>query len=209
MDPASTATSPLTGNQPASRTSQGHEQDVSDADLVAAATAGDHQAFAALWDRHAPRLYHLLLRLAGNADLAAELLQDVTVHAWQRLDRFAGRSSFGTWLWSLGRNRALDVLRRRQPTPWDQATLQAPASADGAGEALMRDEQHRLLHRALAQLSVEDREIMILRDFQDYDYQTIADTLDCPLGTVKSRLARARARLRELLAPYLSAEDLA
>jgi RNA polymerase sigma-70 factor (ECF subfamily) len=147
--------------------------------------------------------------MAGNQETANDPFQDVLFHVWQRLDQFAGKSAFGTWLWSVGRNRALDQLRKRQPLAIDPSTIQAAAVSDYDSSGIGRDERQQLLHQALATLPDEAREIIILRDFQDHDYPSIANMLGIAEGTVKSRLSRARASLRKALEPHLKAEDLA
>ena len=201
---------PSVGNKTSERPSQGHGDPAAttaDQDLVAASIAGDDSAFEQLVQIHGPRLYQLVLRMAGDAELANDLFQDVLFHAWQRLDQFSGKSALSTWLWSVGRNRALDQLRKRRPQTIDPQHLVAEAPSDG-NDPLQQTEQQHLLHRALASLSDDAREIIILRDFQDEDYAHIAETLDIPEGTVKSRLSRARAQLRSALSPYIRAEDL-
>lgn len=195
------------GNARLSPASQGHaDASPADWDLVCAAREGDRGAFEVLVQRHAPRLYHLLRRMAANEEQAADLLQEVLIHVWQRLDRFSGQSAFATWLWSVGRNRALDLLRRQQPRLRGVEDLDQAAGASPS-DSLVAAERHQLLHRALQELPAEQREIIILRDFQDLDYASIASALGTAEGTVKSRLSRARAALRELLRPHLGGED--
>ena len=146
--------------------------------------------------------------MAGNQETANDLFREVVFHVWQLLDQFAGTSAFGTWLWSVGRNRALDQLRKRQPQTIDPQHIEEQPLPSNSSNSIEQAERHALLHQAIARLPEDAREIIILRDFQNYDYPSIAEILDIAEGTVKSRLSRARAQLRTLLGPYLTAEDL-
>lgn len=174
--------------------------------VVARVRAGDAEAYAELVDRYGDRLYSMLLHLAGgDAEQAGEFVQEAFVRAYERLDRFAGDSSFYTWLYRLARNRAIDLLAKKRPTAVERPGLEA--AADGAGScsgagpqrALERAELRDQVHAGLARLPVEQREIILLRDFDGHDYAAIAGLLDLTVGTVKSRLNRARAALRDEL----------
>ncbi|MDA3963683.1 MAG: sigma-70 family RNA polymerase sigma factor [Planctomycetota bacterium] len=172
--------------------------------LVDAVRAGDASAYAELVDRYGERLYHTLLHMAaGDGELAAEFVQEAFVRAFERLDRFAGESSFYTWLYRLARNRAIDLLAKKRPKSMDRPGLEAQGDANKQGSgphhSIERTELQLHVQAALHRLPTEQREIIILRDFDDLDYATIADQLDLAVGTVKSRLNRARAALREQL----------
>jgi RNA polymerase sigma-70 factor (ECF subfamily) len=184
--------------------SDGHEtQDAAgDLNLVVAARRGDHQAFAALVDRCGVMVHAMLLHLVnGNRELAEELLQDAFVRAWERLDRFDGGCRFSTWMWRLARNRALDRLAKKRPEAMGEHLEQVAGGAPGrAAEGLERDESRQAVQRALAQLEPDDRALILARDFAGHDYETLAQDYEVPVGTIKSRLHRARAALRSLLA---------
>jgi len=172
-----------------------------DAILVARVRSGDGTAYAVLVDRYGHRLHAMLLHLAaGDAELAGEFTQEAFVRAFANLDQFAGRSGFYTWLWRLARNRAIDLLARKRPQATDLSTLQPSSNAAAPGARLEQDELRAGVQRALARLPIDSREIIVLREFDQLDYAEIADVLDLAEGTVKSRLNRARAALRELLA---------
>lgn len=204
------------GNQLLPAASKGYAPgDISSDDgiLVSAARHGDGEAYARLLERHSPRIYTMLLHVAnGDHQLAAELVQEAFSRAWERLDQFHGECAFSTWLWRLARNRAIDILRRKRPQAMSPEILaqHAGASADHQGgcHPIERQEQREMVQQALAQLPEDSRELLLMRDFAGHDYATIAATLEVPLGTVKSRIARARGALREHLAGRLSAEDV-
>jgi RNA polymerase sigma-70 factor (ECF subfamily) len=215
---ASLAANPA--NQSPAQASKGHAAAPApsgisdDRDLARRAAAGDANAYADLVDRYGGRLHAMLLNLAhGDHDLAAEFTQEAFVRAWERLDQFQGGSSFYTWIYRLARNRALDLLDRKRPARLavdaDGGTRDdAPAGTAAPGDAMVREEQRGLVQAALKTLPAASREILLLRDFENLDYAAIADLLELPVGTVKSRISRARGELRDALAGRIGAEDL-
>lgn len=191
------------GNCDASAPSNHHGDTVLDQDarIVAAVRSGEHDAFADLVDRHGDRLYASLYHLANrDPDVAAELTQEAFIRAFERLDRFAGHSTFFTWLYRLARNRALDLLTRRRPQALDDSILANTAVDERRPDAgLEQHETTAQVQAALARLEPWQREIILLRDFDDLGYPAIAAALEIAEGTVKSRLNRARQALRQAL----------
>lgn len=178
--------------------------------LVDRVRAGDVGAYDLLVARYADRIHAMLRNLVGgDADAAAELTQEAFVRAFSRLDQFAGGSSFYTWLWRLARNRALDLLARRRPRSADLQEGAWAADAPAPGDRMAGEELRAAVRAALGRLPAEQREILLLREFDGLDYQQIAEALDVPEGTVKSRLNRARAALRAALEGRIVAEDIA
>lgn len=197
---------PISGNAGAHLPSKEHGDDRV---LVERVRAGDGAAYAELVDRYGGRLHAMLLHLAGgDHDLAAEFTQEAFVRAYANLDQFAGASSFYTWIWRLARNRALDLLERKRARNVDLESLGAIAADAGPGAALEGSEQRDAVRRALDDLPADQREILLLREFDGLDYVDIATALDLPEGTVKSRLNRARAALRERLCGVIAPEDV-
>lgn len=180
-----------------------------DHELVARLRAGDAAAAGIIVDQYAPRLHAMLLHLCqGDAEQAAEFTQEAFARAWERLDQFAGDSAFYTWLYRLARNRAIDLLAKRRPRAMALDHTSGISSDATPSQATMRAELVAAVQAALQRLPVEMREIILLRDFDQLDYEAIADALGIAVGTVKSRLSRARAALRETLAGHISVEDL-
>ncbi len=178
-----------------------------DAALVAAAVAGERQAFAALVERHQTRVLALLERLTGCHEQARDLAQETFVSAYRKLASFEHRSAFSTWLHRIACNHAAAAGRRRRPV----ASLDAPPAPGRpavAPVARVADVSARLEHEdlarqiaaALGRLDGRYREVVVLCDMQGAGYEEIAATLDIPLGTVRSRLHRGRLELRRLLA---------
>jgi len=179
-----------------------------DAVLVARAKRHDAAAVTALVLRYQDRLYNVMCRMCRDPDDALDLTQSTFVKALQSLPRFEGRAGFYTWLFRIAMNLAISHRRReRRPTlslsrmEGADAGPPQPRSALETDPARIteRDEMHRRLERALAELDEEFRAAVVLKDVEELDYATIAEILDVPVGTVKSRIHRGRMLLRRAL----------
>jgi len=184
-----------------------------DAPLIAATLAGDSAAFGQLVGLYQDRLYNSLLRVVGSAEDAGDIVQDAFVQAYVKLDTFRGSSAFYTWLYRIAFNLAMSHVRRgRKTTSLDDMKLSVGSEAvDGQPPpeaSLEQREQVEMVHAALAELSTEYRTILVLREIDGCRYEEIANILDMPVGTVRSRLFRARLALREELAPRLHVERI-
>lgn len=190
-----------------------HSSGTSDQELIAAVLGGQQQAFGELVTRYQDRLFNSISRLVRCETLAADVVQDAFVLAWRKLDRFGGRSAFYTWLFRIARNQAISRLRSARPAVSLDALEEAAGpglaqSREGpAGAALEREENRMLLEQALDRLSEEHRTILVLRELEDMDYEQISEVLECPVGTVRSRLFRARLQLRGELMRTVSSGD--
>ena len=159
--------------------------------LVQAAAGGDRAALDTLLRRHYDRIFAVCRRITGNDADAADAAQDALISIVRSIGRFDGRSSFSTWAYRIATNASLDELRRRR---------RRPALVDpDAGPRVEAVADRMALDAALAQVPETFRVPLVLRDVADLDYAEIAESLDLPLGTVKSRIARGRAALAELL----------
>lgn len=176
---------------------------------VARARAGDTAAFAALVRRHQDRVFGFILRMLDARDEAMELTQDVFVKAWQALPAWRPEARFSTWLLQIARNAALDQLRRRrliQFAPLDDG-MDVADTAPGPEARYASRQRQALLEHALQQIAAEHREILLLREVEDLSYGELAAVLGIAEGTVKSRLARARAALLEHFRPSAGVHD--
>jgi RNA polymerase sigma-70 factor (ECF subfamily) len=169
--------------------------------LIRRAQAGDVDAFEILYSEHSPRIYALCLRLmAGDTSDATELLQDVFIKAWRRLDTFRGDSAFASWLHRLTVNTMLENTRsegRRtaRVLPMEDTSRLAGA-VRASGIELKMD-----MENAIASLPKGARLAFVLHDVEGYQHQEIAEQLSVTVGTVKAQLHRARRLLRERLEP--------
>jgi RNA polymerase sigma-70 factor, ECF subfamily len=175
-----------------------------DLQLIDETLAGRREAFGELVLRHQNRLYTTLVHVTGSAAEAEDVVQEAFVQAFLKLSTFQGTSSFYTWLYRIAFNFAVSRRRRRRPelSVDEHRELGGPEPIDGqleACEQLERDEGVQRVRAAMAQLSDEHRTILILREMEGCCYETIAELLGLPVGTVRSRIHRARSQLREIL----------
>lgn len=178
--------------------------------LIEACRAGQTEAFGVLVRRYQDRLYPTLLRLTGRAEDASDLLQDAFLRAYERLDRFGGESSFYTWIYRIAVNLALSDRRRRKvagrsPLPLSE---DGPEPADDPSQSdptlpLERAEREGLIQAALDGLHPDHRAVVVMNHLDGLRYEEIAEMLQIPVGTVRSRLHRAREILRDRLAAIL------
>ena len=180
----------------------GQDDAPSDDELLAAHVSGDPAAFAVLVRRHQDRLWGVATRTLRDREAAADALQDALVKAHRGAAGFRGDAAVSTWLHRIVVNACLDQLRRGAARPVSAAEPAVLERADlrTAGADLGDDVARRVdVERALAALPVEQRAALVLVDLLGHDVETAASILDCPVGTVKSRCARGRARLAPLL----------
>lgn len=176
-------------------------------DLIQRSRAGDLDAFNVLVERHQRGLYNLCLRMLGSVPSAEDATQEAFLAAYLHLGSFRG-GSFRAWLYRIGANACHDEMRRRRSRPavslesgaqGGVSPVQIPDRGPSPLERLEQEESAAVIQRALDALPADQRLAAILCDVQGLDYKDIAVVMGVPLGTVKSRIARARARLRDLL----------
>ncbi len=177
-------------------------------ELIHSARKGDSMAFGELMQAHQDKIYTLCYRMTGNAEDAADLTQEVFLSAWRSLSRFQEQSSFGTWVYRMATNASIDFLRREKRRQVLSMTMEEDSEERQAQVPDERYSPHRLLEQkearqavadALAALSPEHRQVLVLREMEGLSYQEIGQLLDLEEGTVKSRIARARLALRDFL----------
>jgi RNA polymerase sigma-70 factor (ECF subfamily) len=168
-----------------------------DSALVARCLEGESSAFEPIVERYQRPLFNLALRMTGRHDEALDATQNAFVSAYTHLGTFDPKQRFFSWIYRILKNECLNVLRKRRemgPLPVDIP------SPDGPADGLERHERQAAIKAALLELTVEYREVILLRHFTELSYEEIASTLDIPVKTVKSRLYSARQRLAALLA---------
>jgi RNA polymerase sigma-70 factor (ECF subfamily) len=164
-----------------------------DARLIEQVAGGDETAFRTLYERYSERTLRYAYTLLRNRHLAEDVVQDTMVAVWKGADRFSGRSKVSTWIFGIARNKALDLLRReKRGARVPELKLVSPDPAPG----IERDENVRT---ALETLSTDHREVVFLTFYEGLSYGEIAQLLDIPEGTVKSRMFHAKKRLAEVL----------
>lgn len=189
----------------------------SETELIRASSEGDADAFDRLVEAHYRSVYNTAYRMLRTPGAAADATQATFVRVWEALSSFRGDASFSTWLYRITMNVCLDELRRRKNQPL--SLTEEDDDGEPAGERDMPDlsdepagtaeqrELQKLVHEAIARLSEDFRAVIVLYDLRGMAYQEISEVLDIPLGTVKSRLNRARAALREEMEPWAELFD--
>ena len=183
---------------------------MSEEQLIRRAQQGDNDAFEKLLLLHQKKVYNLCLRMSANADDALDLSQEAFIKAWRSIGQYQFEASFSTWLFRLTSNVCIDHLRRKKRRQEISLTetyedseegteLNVPDSQPLPEQQAITEEAKQELSRAMEKLSAEHREILQLRVVEDLPYEQIADILGVRVGTVKSRLARARLSLRKIL----------
>ncbi|MFI6600607.1 RNA polymerase sigma factor [Nonomuraea sp. NPDC050536] len=172
--------------------------DGNDRDLLARISQGDTAALTALYERFGDRLYAFLCRLARDEGTAEEILQDTLFAVWRSAGAYQGWSSVSTWLFGVARRQAYNRLRG-EPPPVAAEPRDLAEPVPGPEERALEDDW---LQGALAMLPLAHREVVVLHFLCDLGYPEIAEVLDIPLGTVKSRVHHARAKLRECLGEH-------
>ncbi len=186
---------------------------VADQDIVERVIAGDTDSFSILVDRYQDRIYSAVLNYVSNPDDAVDVAQEAFVKAYTKLATFNRSSAFYTWIYRIALNAAVDFLRKKKSRPADslddarysQAGVE-PVSKDPASDpekVLVRSDNRRALREAIARLSDKLRSVIVLHDVEGLSQEEVAEILQVPIGTVKSRASRARMELRHLLSKQL------
>jgi RNA polymerase sigma-70 factor (ECF subfamily) len=175
-----------------------------DAQLIEESLRGDAQSFGELVRKYQDRLFNTVVHVAGQREEAEDVVQEAFVQAFLKLKSFQRQSAFYTWLYRIAFNVAISRRRRRKAeTSIEQHREAAGVEPMDDGEApddrLLREERAELVSGALQRLTDEHRAILVLREMEGCCYETIAEILDLPVGTVRSRLHRARLQLRDEL----------
>ena len=183
---------------------------MNDRELAERAKQGDQEAFERLVLNNQNRVYTLALRLVNDREEAADLAQEAFVKAWQGLGSFQGESSFATWIYRLTTNACIDWLRKQKRREAVEPAVSLDDEDSGWAEPagwdqdpqlqLERRELGQALARALDRLPEWQRRVLTLRELSGLSYQEIGEALELDLGTVKSRISRARLTLRKILA---------
>lgn len=183
-----------------------------DAELIEQTLAGRSAAFGLLVRKYQNRLYNVVLHVVGNVEDAEDVVQEAFVQAYLKLGGFERKSAFYTWLYQIAFHAAIDRTRSRRRGPTRTAGNLGDLSevmdrGEGPTERLDRQERQQQVRQALDQLDEDHRAVLVLRELDGCCYETIAEILNVPIGTVRSRLHRARLQMRQLLQEQLAAKQ--
>jgi len=178
-----------------------------DQQLISECLSGCTEAFGRLVERYQQRLYGTLVHVLGSAEEAQDVAQDAFVHAFQKLETFRGQAAFYSWLYRIAMNTAVSRQRKNKRF---KASVDAAKELVGTepsdrhhgahpSHALEQKERRHLVQEALSQLSDEFRTVLVLKEMEGLKYEEIAEIVDCPIGTVRSRIHRARLELKQKL----------
>jgi RNA polymerase sigma-70 factor (ECF subfamily) len=175
--------------------------------LISECLAGNTAAFGDLVTRYQDRLYNTVFRLVNQPEDARDAVQEAFLSAYQSLASFKGDSLFFTWLYRIAINTAISLKRKqraalRLTSGLESGTLNEPADPSDTtqpGRALEMAEDEKIIQQALNRLSPEHRTVLVLKDMEGRKYEDMAEVLEVPIGTIRSRLHRARLELRDIL----------
>ena len=175
--------------------------------LIADCRDGNTAAFGELVSRYQDRLFNSVLRLTDNAEDARDVVQEAFLHAYQSLHSFKGDALFFTWLYRIAVNTAISMKRKKrvvlriQPAGEGGNAIEPldPSETNRPGHAIEMAEEERRVHEALAKLSTEHRAVLVMKDMEGMKYEAMAEVLGVPVGTIRSRLHRARLEMRDIL----------
>jgi RNA polymerase sigma-70 factor (ECF subfamily) len=176
-----------------------------DHQLIAECLEGRSSAFGELVSRYENRLYNTVVRLTDNAEDAKDVVQEAFLSAYQSLQSFKGDSLFFTWLYRIAINTAIShkrkqrIVLRSQGQTTDPAEPPDPSEVNRPEHAMETAEEEKRIHDALGRLSAEHRTVLIMKDMEGQKYEDMAEILQVPIGTIRSRLHRARLELRDIL----------
>ena len=178
---------------------------MSDAELLARLQTNDTIAEREFYDRHVDRVYRLIYRMSGRADLAQDWTQDTFIRAFERIGQFRGESALSSWLHSIAVSITLNGLRTQKRrdariAPIEDASLLGRWPVEGEPDLKSR------MRSAIAALPEGTRRVFVLHDVEGFTHEEISDALGVAVGTSKSQLSRAREKLRSALAPFARRE---
>lgn len=186
-----------------------------DAGVVTAFLGGEERAFQELVDRYQTRLLNFVYRTIGDREKAEDLVQEVFIRVYRHLHRFDRSKKFSTWIYTIASNLAKNELRNRSRNPlvlfqtirknWqdDDRPLQFEDTTSRPDDMYRKRHLREIVEESVAKLPEHHRHVFVLRELEGKSYEEIAEITDCNLGTVKSRLNRARNSFAEIVAPYM------
>ncbi|MCL2838429.1 MAG: sigma-70 family RNA polymerase sigma factor [Oscillospiraceae bacterium] len=183
---------------------------MNEAELIHKAQTGDVRAFEQLVEEYQQSVFNLAYRMIGNHEDAADMAQEAFIKAYFNLSKFKGNSKFSTWIYRIATNSCLDEIKKRKKTPTysmsdsieieeGEITREIEDKSSNIEENFEREEQLKMVNKAIGRLQENHRIIIIMRDVNNMSYEEIAEILKCSTGTVKSRISRARTILHDFL----------
>jgi RNA polymerase sigma-70 factor, ECF subfamily len=184
---------------------------IDDSKTIADTLKGDTDAFGKLVEKYQDRLFNMLVHLIGNHEDAKDVAQEAFVQAFVKLNTFQGVSAFYTWLYRIALNLAAGQRRRQRPVTSlehqrEQFGLDPMDNNKGPSRIAEQKEQAKKVHNALQRLNEEHQAVLMLREIGNFSYEDIAEILELPVGTIRSRIHRARMQLRDEFGKFTNAK---
>jgi len=173
-----------------------------DKGLIKKARRGDGLAFSMLIEKHEKFVFNVVYRMVNNIEDAKDISQEAFIKAFKSFDTYDGSAAFSTWIYRIAVNAAIDHMRkqkREQSVSFDEYITDDTVSTMSVEESVVSNEGKGAILDAVNKLEEEFKTVVVLRDIHGMDYSEISDITGCPVGTVKSRLSRARGKLRNML----------
>ena len=175
-----------------------------ESELVSKAQNGDRNAYSELVRTHSQGVLNVVYRMCGNGDLAEDATQEAFIQAWLKISSYQEKASFRSWLYRIAVNAAVDMLRKeKRILPDTIEDLNLSDSRPSPEAMLAGSEKAELIRGAVLSLPNASRAVLVLREYESFSYQEIAESLEIPIGTVMSRLSYARKLLKEKLEMHL------
>jgi RNA polymerase sigma-70 factor (ECF subfamily) len=182
--------------------------------LIRQSKAGDIESFERLIAKYQKKAFNIAYHMLGNPEDANDVTQEALIKAYKGIKNFRGRSSFSTWLYTIVNNTCIDFIRknrkaniiyldREYETEEGVYKIQLNSNEDTPEQLFEKREVQRLVRESIGELGYDYRKVIILRDIEDFSYKEIAQILNCPEGTVKSRISRARNSLKAIIGEKL------
>ena len=182
---------------------------MTDEELAAKVSGGDREAFNVLVERYQSKIINMAYTMLSSREDSYDAAQEVFIRVYRNIEKFKGGSSFSTWIYRITSNTCTDMLRKRvrrisavsitESDDDDRAPLELKDTSPTPEETVEKNEVQKAVRAALAELPYEHRQIIALYDIEGLSYQEISEIIKCPVGTVKSRLSRARNFLKKIL----------
>jgi len=186
----------ITGGKPKTNS----PQMTADQKLVQKIAAGDQAAMKQLYEKHSGPLFHFAKNWLANPHEASDIVHETMLEVWQRADRFQGRSSLKSWIFSIARNKSIDKNRKGSRLSYTDEMPETETEDTSPIDALEASQDAVLLKSCIAELSETHRRMIHLAFYEDLSYREIAEIEDCPVGTVKTRILHAKKLLMRSLA---------
>jgi RNA polymerase sigma-70 factor (ECF subfamily) len=189
----------------------GKEADTPDTQLLEHIAGGDREAFRVLYQRYVRQVFSFVFKLTGDSKMTEEITNDVMFEVWKGAKRFQGKSAVLTWVFGIAHNKTMNEYRKKSPAPVDPEEFAKVANpGDSTEEIVSKKDTSERMKSAMDELSPDHRAVLELTFYQGLSYQEIADIMDCPVNTVKTRMFYAKEKLKEALQKCgITQEDLA